>query len=94
VKSGDNLSNWLAGTSDCIGSRRKMKEWTPVPIDIENTAQFRYLGMTVTYQNLIQEEIKRRLNSGNACYHSVQNLFSTRLLSKVTVKGKVVPVLN
>jgi hypothetical protein len=33
-------------------------------------------------QNLIQEEIKRRLNSGNACYHSVQNLLSSPLLSK------------
>jgi hypothetical protein len=31
---------------------------------------------------LIQEEIKRRLNSGNACYHSVQNLLSSHLLSK------------
>jgi hypothetical protein len=31
---------------------------------------------------LIQEEIKRRLNSGNACYHSAQNLLSSRLLSK------------
>jgi hypothetical protein len=31
---------------------------------------------------LIQEEIKRRLNSGNACYHSVQNLLSSRLQSK------------
>jgi hypothetical protein len=31
---------------------------------------------------LIPEEIKRRLNSGNACYHSVQNLLSSRLLSK------------
>jgi hypothetical protein len=31
---------------------------------------------------LIQEEIKRRLNSGNACYHSVQNLLSSCLLSK------------
>jgi hypothetical protein len=38
--------------------------------------------MTVTNQNLIQEEIKRRLNSGNACYHSVQNLLYSRLLSK------------
>jgi hypothetical protein len=28
------------------------------------------------------EEIKRRLNSGNACYHSVQCLLSSRLLSK------------
>jgi hypothetical protein len=45
-------------------------------------AQFRYLGATVTNQNLIQEEIKRRLKSGNACYHSVQNLLSSRLLSK------------
>jgi hypothetical protein len=31
---------------------------------------------------LICEEIKRRLNSGNACYHSAQNLLSSRLLSK------------
>jgi hypothetical protein len=35
--------------------------------------------VTVTNQNLIQEKIKRRLNFGNACYHSVQNLLSTRL---------------
>jgi hypothetical protein len=48
----------------------------------ENVSQFKYLGMTVTNQNLIQEEIKRRMNSGNACYHSVQNLLSSRLLSK------------
>jgi hypothetical protein len=46
-------------------------------------SQFKYLGTTVTNQNLIQEEIKRRLNSGNACYHSVQNLFFSRLLSKI-----------
>jgi hypothetical protein len=31
---------------------------------------------------LIQEEIKRRLNSGNAWYHSVQNLLTSWLLSK------------
>jgi hypothetical protein len=45
-------------------------------------SQFKYLGTTVTNQNLIQEEIKSRLNSGNACYHSVRNLLSSRLLSK------------
>jgi hypothetical protein len=47
----------------------------------ENMAQFKHLGTTVTNQDLIQEEIKRRLNLGNACYHSVQNLLSS-LLSK------------
>jgi hypothetical protein len=45
-------------------------------------SQFKYLGTTVTNQNLIQEEIERRLNSGNACYHSVQKLLSSRLLAK------------
>jgi hypothetical protein len=48
----------------------------------ENMSQIKYLGTTLTNQNLIQEEIKRRLNSGNACYHSVQNLLSSRLLLK------------
>ncbi|PNF16896.1 hypothetical protein B7P43_G04720 [Cryptotermes secundus] len=48
----------------------------------ENVAQFRYLGTTIINQNLIQKEIKRRMNSSNACYHSVQNLLSPRLLSK------------
>jgi hypothetical protein len=30
----------------------------------------------------MHEEIKSRLNSGNACYHSVQSLLSSRLLSR------------
>jgi hypothetical protein len=47
-----------------------------------NVSQFIYLGTTVTNQSLIQEEIKRRLNSGNVCYHSVHSLLSFRLLSK------------
>jgi hypothetical protein len=46
----------------------------------ENVSQFQYLGTTVTNQNLIQEEIKRRLKSGNAFYHLVQDLLSSRLL--------------
>jgi hypothetical protein len=48
----------------------------------ENVAQLKYLCMTVTNQNLIQEEIKRRLDSGNACYHSVHKLLSSHLLYK------------
>jgi hypothetical protein len=49
----------------------------------ENVSHFMYFGMTVTNQNLIWEEIKRRLNSGNACYHSVQNLLPSHLLLKM-----------
>jgi hypothetical protein len=48
----------------------------------EHVSQFKYFGMTVVSQHLTQKEIKRRLNSGNICYHSVQNLLSSRLLSK------------
>jgi hypothetical protein len=48
----------------------------------ENVSEFKYLGTTVTNKNLMWEEIKRRLNSGNACYHSAQNLLSSHLLSK------------
>jgi hypothetical protein len=47
----------------------------------ENVSQFKYLGTTVTNRNLMHEEIKRGLSSGNACYHSVQTLLSSRLLS-------------
>jgi succinate dehydrogenase/fumarate reductase cytochrome b subunit len=39
-------------------------------------------GITITYLNLIQEEIKRRSNSDNARHHSFHNLLSSRLLSK------------
>jgi len=44
----------------------------------------KYLGTTATNQNSIQEEIKSRLKSGNACCHSVQNILSSGLLSKNT----------
>jgi hypothetical protein len=40
------------------------------------------LGTTLTNQNDIHDEIKSRLNSGNAYYYSVQNLLSSRLTSK------------
>jgi len=48
----------------------------------ERVEEFKYLGTTLTNQNSIQEEIKSRLKSGNVCYHSVQNLLSSSLLSK------------
>jgi len=51
-------------------------------ITFERVEEFKHLGTTLTNQNSIAEEIKSRLKSGNACYHSVQNILSSRLLSK------------
>jgi UDP-galactopyranose mutase len=50
---------------------------------IERVEEFKYFGTTLTNQNSIQAEIKNRLKLGNACYYSVQNLLSSRLLSKI-----------
>jgi hypothetical protein len=44
--------------------------------------QFRYSEKTQRNQNSIYEEIKSSLNSGNAYCHSVQNLWSSSLLSR------------
>jgi len=49
----------------------------------ERAEELKYLETTLTNQNSIQEDIKSRLKSGNACYHSVQNLLSSSLLSKI-----------
>jgi hypothetical protein len=55
---------------------------------LESVEQFKYLGTTVTNQSCVREEIKRRLKSGNACYHSVQNLLSSSLIFG-NIKGKI-----
>jgi hypothetical protein len=51
-------------------------------------AKFKYLGTTLTDQNYTHEEMKSRQYSGNACYHSVQSLLSSRLLSR-SLKVKI-----
>jgi hypothetical protein len=64
----------------------------------ENVTQFEHLGTTITNQDLIQEQIKMRLNLSNACYHSVQKLLSSRLLPKtvkiIIHKTIILPVCN
>jgi hypothetical protein len=73
--------------SKCMFMSRYPKEGQKQSIktanrSFEDVANFKCLGITPTDQNHMHEEIKRRLNSGNACYHSVQSLLSSRLLSR------------
>jgi len=49
----------------------------------EMLEEFKYLGTILMNQNSIQEEIKSRLKSGNACYHSVQNLLPSVSYPKI-----------
>jgi len=46
------------------------------------------MGTTLANQNSVRKEIKSRLKSGNACYHSVENILSSSLLSK-NIKIKI-----
>jgi len=72
------LSTWSSGDQNAVRSHG---------IKIDNKSfkrleQFKCLGTTPTNQNSLQEEIKSKLKSGNACHHSVQNRLSSSLLSK------------
>ena len=60
----------------------RFKILLPIYRFFERVEEFKHLGTTITNENSIQEEIKSRLKSGNACYYSVQNLLSSSLLSK------------
>jgi hypothetical protein len=74
-----------------LRSRKKAGQRHSIKIanrSFEGVAKSKYLGTTLTDQNGKQEEIKSRLDLGNACYHSVQSLLSSRLLSR-NVKVKI-----
>jgi hypothetical protein len=68
----------LMSHSRKIGRKRSMKIGNR---SFEDVAKFKYLGTTLTEQNLVREEIKSRLNLGDACCHLVQSLLSSRQLS-------------
>ena len=54
----------------------------------ELAKHFEYLTTALINQNSIQKEINSRLKSGNACYHSVQNILASSLLSR-NIKIKI-----
>jgi hypothetical protein len=61
-------------TKYVLMSRKKAKQKHGIKIanrSFEGVAKFKYLGTTLTEQTCIQEDIKSRLNSGDACYHSL-----------------------
>ena len=51
-------------------------------LSFEMVEKFKYLRVTVTNTNDIREEIKRRINMGNACYYSLEKISSSHLHSK------------
>jgi hypothetical protein len=48
----------------------------------EMVEQFGYWGTTLTNRNCIRKKVKSRVKSRNACYDSMQNLLSSRFLTK------------
>jgi hypothetical protein len=59
-------------------------------ITFEMVKELKYMETNLANQNSIPEEIKSRLKTGNACYHSVQNLLSSSFLSKnLKIKIKI-----
>ena len=62
-------------------------------VPLKGGVDLKYFGTTLTNQNSVQEEIKSRLKSGNACYHSVQNPLSSSLLSKNLNIEIILPVV-
>ena len=68
-----------AGRSHNIKIDRSSSDWVE---------EFKNLWTNLAKQNYIQEEIKSRLKTENACYHSVQKLLSSSLLPK-NLKTKI-----
>jgi len=62
-------------------------------ISFERVEESQFLATTLTNKISIQEQIKSRLKSGNACYHLVPNLLSSSLLSK-NVKTRIYRTVN
>jgi hypothetical protein len=65
----EKIKYMLMSRSQKIGQKHSIKIANR---SFEDVAKFKYLGTILTDQNCMHEEINSRLNSGNACYHSVK----------------------
>jgi hypothetical protein len=81
----EKIEYMLMSSYQKVGQRHSIKVANRSFEDVE---KFKYLGITLTDQNCMHEDIKSRQNLGNACYHLVQSLLSSRLLSR-NVKVKI-----
>jgi hypothetical protein len=59
----------------------------------ENVGKFKYLRKTGTDQNCMHKEIESRLNSENACYHSLFYRLLSRNVKVKVYKTTVLPVV-
>jgi hypothetical protein len=81
----EKIKYMLMSHSQKVGQKHRIKTGNS---STEDVAKFKHLGTTLTDQNCMHEEIRSRLNLGNAGYHSVQSLLSSHLLSR-NVKVKI-----
>jgi len=75
-----------------VGQKERSNLVVQCNSSFEVVEEFTYLGITLTNQKCIQEEIKKRLKPGNAFYQSVKNLLSSILLEDI--KNRVVQNYN
>jgi hypothetical protein len=66
----------LVSHNQKIGKKQSIKTASRC---FEDMKRFKYLGTKLKDQNCMHEELTSRLNSGNACYHSVQSVLSSNL---------------
>ena len=53
-----------------------------VNLTFESVESFKYLGVNINNKNNMHHGIVERLASGNRCYHSIQKLLKSKLLSR------------
>lgn len=68
-----------------IGSKvRRMSNLNVGEYEFEGCSDFKFLGVTITRENIEEVEIENRIAAANRCFWAVQNLMSKQILSRTT----------